>query len=48
MEQILKDLCNLNKRIKKKQTRINQDIKLFISIGHLTRLKDPLTVIKAF
>lgn len=39
---------NLNKKELRRKLGINQDINLFISVGHLTRRKDPLTLINAF
>lgn len=39
---------NLNKKELRKKLGINKDINLFISVGHLTRRKDPLTLINAF
>jgi glycosyltransferase involved in cell wall biosynthesis len=39
---------NLDKETLRKKLGIDQDIKLFVSVGHLSSRKDPVTVIKAF
>lgn len=38
----------LDKKVLREKLGINQNIKLFISVGHLNSRKDPITVIKAF
>jgi glycosyltransferase involved in cell wall biosynthesis len=39
---------NLDKKALREKLGIDQGIKLFVSVGHLSSRKDPLTVIKAF
>jgi len=39
---------NLDKKALRKKLGIDQDVKLFVSVGHLSSRKDPLTVIKSF